>query len=249
LILNIDGKKVVLSDALPLTLLNELPVTDPGTYINELAQWMGQLANPILKDPVELYANRSFFFRNDIQPKDYPLVAAPPWVKTLYENAPGLAASLGITPDYIDRKTGKKTWGWNGKADYVFKTIPGIPLFAQKIGQESNRRGQSDTQQWLSFLGGVRAEPLDPEAAMTEVLFREHDELEGEIGALRQRERTAANARRAAKLRARQRAIERQLYKLSRKRGDAIPLYRPTGGSGPSPGSGLSGGLSSGLGG
>ena len=91
---------------------------------------------------------------------------------------------------------------------------------------------------------------MDPDAALTEVLFQEHDDLEGEIGALRQRAHTTANAREAAKLRARQKAVERQIYKLSKKRGDAIPLYRPTGGgSGPSLGGGLGGSLSSGLGG
>ena len=80
-----------------------------------------------------------------------------------------------------------KTWGWYGKADYVFKSVPGIPSFVQQVMQVGNRRGQSQAQKALGFMTGVRAEPLDPPAALMEVLFKERDSLATKLGALGQR--------------------------------------------------------------
>lgn len=242
------GKPIVLSDSLPLNLLNEVPTNaNVGNYVSELSQWMASLANPILKDPVELYSNRSFFFRSDIENKDSPLVPAPAWVSAVYKYDRGLADKLGIVADYVDKRTGKKTWGWRGKSDYLFKSVPGAINFGQQLMTVGNRRGQTTGEKVAGFVAGVKAEPLDPVGAAMEALFQTHDSLEKAANSYTRRAKTPENLRAAAKLRVQQHQIERQIYQLSLKRGDKVPLYTNMAPSQPRPkSSGLGGGLGGG---
>lgn len=235
LIMRISGKPTVISDALPLTLLNEIPTSkDPGKSLNELSQWVAGMLTPLVKDPAEIYANRSFFFRSDIQNKDRPLVAAPGWAAQLYKRDRGLAKKLGIVPDYVDKRTGRKVAGWNGRTDYIFKAVPGLPnLLQQLTTQGANRRGQGTGQKALGALLGVKAEPLDPEGAMLEVLFTGLDDVTGKLGALNQQGVKAANATAEyRRLSAQQKQIKETITRLSRERGDAVPLFDSSKGKG-----------------
>jgi len=227
-IIKIGGHPTVLSDSLPMTLLNEVPTSpNPAKSINELSQWVAGMLSPIIKDPAELYANRSFFFRSDIQNQARPLVAAPTWVSEVYKHDKGLAKSLGITPNYLDKKSGRKVWGWNGKADYIAKAIPGLPnLLQQLASQGANRRGQSESQKVLGGLLGVKAEPLDPAGAAIEALYPRLDEVTARLGALNQQGIKAANATpEYLKLSRDQHDLKATITKLSAQRGDKVPLY------------------------
>jgi hypothetical protein len=165
-VIKIGSGATAFSAQLPLTLLNEIPTsTDAGAYLDEVAKFTAGLLNPALKMPAELYSNTSFFFRRPIEDPNRPLVAAPGWVKHVPK---GLWPGLGITDQYVDKRTGKKTWGWRGKADYIVKSAPG-PLNAanQLASPGTNRRGQGTVGKSVAVLTGVRADPLDGEAAKT----------------------------------------------------------------------------------
>jgi len=249
-ILKIGGKKHVISDALPLTLLNEVPTSaNAGAYIDELSKWMGSLASPILKNPVELYSNRSLFFRSDIENKDRPLVSAPGWAGELYKKNPTLAKKLGIVPDFFDKRTGKEVPGWDGKTNYLFKMVPGLPNILQQISSEgSNKRGQTRPQKILGAVAGVRSEPFDPAGAALEVLSKEYTRLGSEIGRLDQRPGyKAKHMGEYRELTGKRKRVEAMMRKLSIERGDKVPIFNRPSSGGPS--NSLGGKLGGGVGG
>lgn len=241
LVVKIGRGPQALSAALPLTLLNEVPTsTDPSAYLDELGQFTASMVNPIFKNPVELYANRSFFFRNDIQRPEAPLVAAPKWVANLPQN---VRSRLGIVPDYVDKRTGKKTWGWPGRVDYAVKQFPGAPNIINQLSTSAtNRRGQGQAAKFISALVGVKADPLDPTSVKIVKLYDESNKIAEQLAKMRQRGINAQSGN--AKYRTlldRQHVIDAQINGLSSSRGDVIPLKRKPGG-----GRSSSGGFSSG---
>lgn len=157
-----DGPTAI-SAALPLTMLNEVPTsTNLGAYLDELGQFTAGMLNPVLKDPAELWANESTFFRKPIEDSQRPLVAAPSWVQYVPHK---YWDGLGITHDYVDPRTGRRTWGWRGKADYIAKAVPGPVNLAQQLASPgTNRRGQGETAKVVAGLSGVRLDPLDEQA-------------------------------------------------------------------------------------
>ncbi|WCB94488.1 hypothetical protein DSM104299_03225 [Baekduia alba] len=175
-VIKIGGRIVAVSAQLPLTLLNEVPTsTNLSDYLDELGQFTAGLLNPIVKDPAEMWANESAFFRRPIEDERRPLVAAPSWVQHVPKK---YWAGLGITPDYVDKRTGKKTWGWRGKADYVAKAIPGPASLVQQLASPgTNRRGQGETAKLVAGLSGVRLDPLDENAAASTEVTNAYKEL------------------------------------------------------------------------
>lgn len=233
------GKVYVVSDALPLTMLNELPidmvkvdgvalpfVADPREYMDEVGEFLAALANPAVKMPIELYANKSFFFRNDIQSKDRPLVAAPSWVSMLPKKA---RDKIGIVPDMVDRKTGEKHWGWPARIDYFVKSVPGPVNAANRAAtQGSNRVGQSTLSSLTPSLIGVRSQPADKPSEQINRLYDRKDALAEKAAALRQRGVNASNPTpEYERLLKQQRDIEHEIYRISKKRGDKDPLGSP----------------------
>jgi hypothetical protein len=163
-VIKIGGGPKAISFAPPMNLLNELPTsTNPSKYLDELGKFGFAMVSPALKTPVELYSNTSFYFRKPIEDKNRPLVAAPGWVAHLPE---GLKTTLDVTPNYVDPRTGKKVWGWRGRADYLAKLFPGPINLAQQLATSgTNRRGQGEVGKVVAGLSGVRADPLDEVAA------------------------------------------------------------------------------------
>lgn len=221
----VKGKDLALDAALPTSMLNELPTSlDPAAYAAELGKFGISLVTPIAKIPAELGANRSFFFRRDIESDDYPLVAAPTWVKRLPEN---VRDDLGIVNDYVDRRSGKKTWGWPGRVDYMVKQVPGLPvLFNQLATDGALRSGRSGAEKWVSA-AGVKVDPIDPLSNRIYNLLKQSREVNKEIAALRQRGRAGGKSskdREVRALSAKLGRIDGEIYKLSSKRGDKKPL-------------------------
>lgn len=227
----IDGKVVLASPALPLSDLNQLaiPVINPGEhgFIGEQWNKFASMLNPVIKSPVELAANYNFFFRSDIERDESPLVAAPSYVATW---SPAMRKKFGVVPDYIDKRTGKKGWGWPGKVDYVAKIVPGIPNFAQQlITPLANRRGQDTEAKVALWAAGVKADPYDPVSAKIPKLYDEKAKLEKRRAALRQRGIGSAKGGRKEtpeykRLSKRITDIDYEIGRLSKKRGDKIPL-------------------------
>lgn len=223
--IKVGGRELALDAALPINLLNELPTTvRMGEYGAELRKFLLGLSSPAIKIPYETEANRSLFFRRDIQNEEYPLVAAPSWVMRL--PAP-LRKQLGVVPDLVDRKSGKKVPGWPGRVDYYVKAVPGLPyLFNQIATEGSLRSGRSGWEKLPSALG-VKTDPIDPVTTRIFELLDKSRELNGKINALGQRGRKGGRSSQSPEVRALHAAVDAvdlEIYKLSVKRKDAMPL-------------------------
>lgn len=180
----IGGKAV--TDSLPINLLNELPVNlKPGEYGTEIGKFIAGLANPIIKDPIELQMNKSFALRSDIQDPQHPLVAAPDWVAIIPQ---ALRDKLGITHDYIDKKTGKKQWAWPGRLNYKVRSFMLGPLSSvnQLSSSGTNQVGQDAGAKAAAALTGVRVTPPDATSQTINGLFRDRAKLQEKQAAIRQ---------------------------------------------------------------
>jgi hypothetical protein len=149
------GHKFTVSAGLPLQDLNETPGV---AGIREYGDKAMSLVNPIVKNPTELGFNYSFFFRDQIERDESPLVSAPAYVA-------GFSASdkkRFRIAKIRDKRTGKMVWGWPGKVDYVAHMVPGIPNYAQQFATPGkDRRGKGTAGRVLQF-SGIRSIPIDP---------------------------------------------------------------------------------------
>jgi hypothetical protein len=211
----------VSTGGLPAQDINEFWQSNPIDFGDEAIKKALSMANPIIKNPVELWANYTAFFRSTIQRKESPLVAAPKFVGSF---PAALKKKLGIVPDYHDRRTGKRGWGWPAKVDYVSKVVPGGPNFALQLATGvQSQRGQSTGGKLLSFAGGIKADAPDPYGAKIERLFKELDRTDEQIGKFKQRHKDAERKKANRK----KYAIQAEITKLSKKRGDKAPLFQP----------------------
>jgi hypothetical protein len=153
------------SASLPVTLLNELPTgaskEDLSSWLSEVGRFTFQMLNPIFKVPIEQQAGVSLYTRRPIEDPQRPLVAAPAWVKYLPQS---VKRELDVTPSFIDKRTGKKAWGWRGQADYWSRQIPGAPQQAATV-VSGGRPGQP-TSAAVAVAGatGVRIDSLNAAA-------------------------------------------------------------------------------------
>lgn len=216
--------KHVISAALPITVLNELPTSfNPSEYLKELGQYGVQMSTPLAKIPIELLAGRNMFLRKDIEPKEAPLVSAPVWVRLLPADA---KKAWGVTEDFRDPRTGNKQLGWYGTPDYIARSLPGVVGFVNTMLTEGkNRRGMNPEQRAASFTVGVRSEPYDPVTAAMGALFDRKDELEKKVNSLRQQKVTAED-KRMREASASLKLLDYQIKSLSVKRGDEIPISK-----------------------
>jgi hypothetical protein len=230
--LKIGGKAVSVSLGLPVTTLNWIPAGSPAQVMANTTDYLAGMVTPFIKSPVEYKTGKSFFTHNDIQSKDAPLVSAPGWVKQVYEHDKKLAKVLGIVPDYVD-SSGKKTWGWYGRADYVMKQFPGpFNVVKQLTTPGTNRAGQGTTGKTVAALTGIKPSPIDPIPVKKGDLYQQRDAIKQELGALSQRGIKGDNAnQRRTDLNKKMRDIQTQIYELSLKHGDKLPSSgAPTGG-------------------
>jgi hypothetical protein len=173
---------------LPLADLNEVPGAALSDQIREYYQKAMSMTSPLPKDVIEYMENHSFFFRDQIERDNAPLVAAPSWVRGLPES---LKKQMGVTENWVDKKTGKKQLGYRAKADYVVKAIPGTPAFLNKLATDgTDRQGKGRVGKLLSF-AGVKATPFDPTTNAVNLAYARGAEIEKRMAALRQ---TGVNA-------------------------------------------------------
>lgn len=268
----IGGEDVALDVQLPISMLNELPVSfDPKEYANELARFAGSMMSPAFKIPIEAYTNQSLAFRKPIKGEYQEYVAAPSWSTKLPD---WMKDDLGIVDDYVDPRSGKKVPGWDPWTNYYFSQIPGLAYQFRQLTTEGSL--QSGRQGWQKVSGalGVKADPIVQEAARITELFKQRKDIQDELDKLRargQRGGKGSNVPRVRDLSKRLAETEFRIYEQSVKRGDIAPLResqipnkkllkpraRPRGGTGTrkpraAPPGGISssgGGLGGGLGG
>lgn len=230
--LKLNGEVYAVSTALPLGDLNELPVPRDGDFaLKNLDEWKNKftsMLNPLIRTPVELSANYNYFFRGPIERDESPLVAAPAFVEGLPDP---WKRKLGVVSDYVDRRTGEKTWGWPAKIDYISKVLaPGPPGAIMRLSEEGeSRRGQGTKAKALSYFGGVRADRVDPETAQIDLLFALRSQLLKRRAMLSQRGQGSADygrreTREYVRVHNDIKRVEAHIQALSKKRGDKRPL-------------------------
>jgi hypothetical protein len=249
--IRVGGQVITVTTGDPIVDLNEFPTSfNPIKQGDEWMQKVASLVNPVFKDPVELWANYSFFFRDPVKRDNAPLVAAPDWVAKF----PAWAKrSMHIT-QIVDKKTGKKVWAWDAKVNYVAHAVPGPTNTALQLTSSGTDQIGRDTKGKAVGALGVKATPYDPTSTKINRLYEDLHKAQVELAALSQQgiKGDHTNAERQA-LNAHVRQLEQQIYQLSQKRGDKIlPTQgapkRPRGGAG-GIGGGLDGGFGGGLGG
>jgi hypothetical protein len=179
----IGGKKFTISAGLPLTDLNEFPGAALGNQLTEWYQKGMSLTGPIPKDMVEYFDNHSFYFRDQLERDNSPLVAAPSYAAHL---PAAIRKWAGVTPNLIDKKTGKKVLGWKGKADYVFSAIPGTPNYIKQFATRgADRRGKGTVGKALAY-AGVKNVPIDPARNAVNLAYARQGEIQKRLKALSQ---------------------------------------------------------------
>lgn len=197
-VLRIGGGDQAISASLPVTLLNELPTgasgKDLNAYLGELGKLGFQMLNPYLKVPIELQTGVSTYTRRPIEDPRKPLVAAPSWVAHLPD---AVKKQLDVTPDFIDKRTGKKTWGWRGKADYASRLIPGAPQQVSTIASGGRAGQPSSTAATAAGALGIRVDSLgaaQSRHASDTRIYKKLADLNRRAAELNQQGITSANA-------------------------------------------------------
>jgi hypothetical protein len=224
------GQEFTLSlgpSGLPLTDLNELPVSkNPGAAADEWMNRAVSMLTPAAKTPVELWSNFSFFFRDQIERETGPLVAAPSFVSMMPED---LRKELGVVDDYVDPRSGEKTWGWPAKVDYVAHQLPGPINFINRLATPSDRKGQNTAEKAVAY-AGVRVTPIDPVSTRIQKTYEKRAELGKELAGMRQRKHPSNDLRVSAdnptpeytKALREYGLLDKELARLRGQRGDKI---------------------------
>lgn len=165
----IPGTSNLLYPKLPVTDLGRLTLKDQGNYLMSML-------TPLIKTPVELDQNYSFFLRKNIddlvQAKGphgetvETLKPAPPVVLALLSKVPGplrknIAEALRLK-QYTDQKTQKKVVGWPARIDYVWRATPATSFASSAGSQIPNSRGQTAGQATFGYLTGLKVAPYSP---------------------------------------------------------------------------------------
>lgn len=204
---------------LPLTDLNEVPfTTDPSEALEEWMNRAASMTNPLPKSIVEYGMNFSFFFRDQLERDDSPLVPAPSMVAQMPE---AIREKLGIVPDYVDKRSGKKIWGWPAKLDYLATQVPGWSNFiirAQK--PQVGSAGATTAQETLGQVGGLRVRKIDPVTTAINAAYDTKAKLEKKRAAMSQRQRNETPEYKG--LNKQISNLDKEIVKLKRERGDKI---------------------------
>lgn len=187
-------KTYTLSMGLPYTDLND--ITDFGTKLGRgnvlgaadvALQRVAEMASPLVKAPLELKANYSFFYRDRID-RDDKLTRAPRWAIELGKRDPQARKWLQLDPNYAPREGGK-AWGWPRKIDYGFRQAqPGaVAALIDVLGlgvKGKNAREMSEVQRQLAR-AGVRAIAYEHNQAELNRLYDESERVDARMRRLR----------------------------------------------------------------
>jgi hypothetical protein len=212
----VGGSDYAVSASIPATLLNEIPAdTDIGAYLDEISHFGVGMITPLVKAPTELYFNQSAFTKRPVEDEERPLTPAPQWISLAPE---WVQRMTGAVPDYRDPTTGRRVWGWRGRADWFTRQVPGLPqqVSAAAAGGRPGQEQLPTPAAIGSQLGGVRLDKLGAETAKRAAAARERESLaalERRAGALNQRGVNSDNPTpEYRRLRQQINALEKRLY-------------------------------------
>jgi len=194
--LKMGGKTFTVSMGAPFTDLNDATavLTGPFTGDTKGAAVAGLLrvagmANPYLKLPWEELANKSAFYRDEIQPTGNQWTRPPQWAIKLAKTNAHFRDLMGMRPD-VEMNDGKgPEWGWKRKTDYWVRQMgPGaITPLLDVLGQGikgTNARAQTKEQRLLAALG-LRTSKYDPQMVELANLYQIDDALNSKLNELR----------------------------------------------------------------
>lgn len=233
-VIKVGGQPVGLSASLPATLLNELPsgLTGSGLsdYLDELGRFTSGMLSPYVRAPAELRSGVNLVTKRQIEDKNRPLTAAPSWVSHLPD---ALKKKLDVQPGYLDPKSGKKGWGWRGRADWGYDQLM-LGAFGQAAGLARAGRAPQTTATGVVGALGVRADQLGPAQTKHAAELRIYDQLDKlnrRAGALNQRGINADNPTPEYRaLRKQINALQKQVSTKKKKTVKAGPLSLGGGG-------------------
>lgn len=207
------------------------PTTDLQSLSPHLTEQFQNVASRLttFKTIPELVANYSIFFQGQIQNPKQPLVIAPEWVAHL----PGFVKKrLGVVPDFLDKRSGKTTWGWHAKADYAFRALPQSNLGVSLAKPGQDNRSLNGALALMPYFVGPK---IGPDKRQDYKVNRVYDDLvkvQNRLGELNQRgvyidgrpisksaEKLVPEYKR---LNERKKQLERDVRKLRVDRGDKV---------------------------
>jgi hypothetical protein len=150
-----------------------------------------ETGGPAQKTPIELLANYSFFYRDQISPDKEPYTRAPQWAIELAKRNPTIRKNLGLVDDYLPPDAPGKVWGWPRKIDYAFRQGQPGPIGAglDFLGlgvKGSNARDMTQTQRALAFAGLRAIQYKDAQAGLTR-LYDRRERIQTEMDKLARR--------------------------------------------------------------
>lgn len=171
------GGLFTVSAGLPVQDLNEFPGAALSNQLDEYFQKGMSLQGPLPKNLVEYFNNHSFFFRDQLERDNSPLVSAPAWAKAL---PPGMKKWSNLDY-YVDKQTGKKVLKWRAKADYIIKSVPGTPQYInQLLAQGPDRKGRTRAGTLLAW-AGVKSTPVNPVKQAMNLAYARGQEIQKEL--------------------------------------------------------------------
>lgn len=189
---------IPLDPSLPIaTGLNPfLPGKAPQTFAGAL--------NPVLKLPVELYANKNFFTQQEIKRQDrYNPGASLDAGKV---PAPAWAIKAGLTEPVYDKQGKKKFDGWDAYVAHLLNVLPQI----RATNKSMTTGAQSTGNTALQFGAGFRlGQTVGGEKSSKSKLYQERDAVNKRIGELEAKGKKGSPE--WVKLKARKKALAKEL--------------------------------------
>ncbi|HKE13985.1 MAG TPA: hypothetical protein VKB80_03895, partial [Kofleriaceae bacterium] len=188
IIISWHGRPITLSWGDPTAMVSEFPGAQTlashnpmelGHDLDEMVKFWGT-GNPLINSIVGLYTGKNPYTRGPIAesgkgPTDAgPLRAAPSLIGPLSHLLPRqVRDGLGIVPDFRDPKTGRKGWGWNGRADFLWDQLQlgWRGQLAQVLG--SGRTPGAPLSQQVGGFVGIGGKPVTPPGKRADQAERE----------------------------------------------------------------------------
>lgn len=173
-----NGRPMLAYAALPITDFNVL-TGDPRTAFEQAMQ----MANPVVKNPIEFITGYSFYWRDQIEDDYNRWTPAPDRAIKLLEASPAPFID-GLEAAGIVRKDGEGQWHWRGRADYIAQMVPISSLMTMAATTSEGKRGNTWLDRTIGWSTGVRPGKYRPQYNKLQKLFDEANAIDKKLADL-----------------------------------------------------------------